>query len=309
MANNAQPVFVVGTARSGTSYLHSLLNQHPLIRLSYESKLPLEGWQCYQQRSDLDSFLGFNRLLDDFIAMESGEEQNNWLVRAIERNRQLLFERHRKHPSFADLVRDIFELDGSILCFGNKMLRAEMCPQILSIWPNARFIVLMRDPRAVVSSQLKRFKGRRIPYAAIYCDIHFKWTLAHAVNQDNFLILSYEHFIHNPHAGLKEILAFCGIHDTFYARHMLTKKPALAHAMNKWQERLTQNQIRQIESYCFHTMQKAGYKPRFALHQKQVSVLEKCIEIGFEKKQALFYGPQKWKQKNMIHRFLNWVRS
>ncbi|MBU0969994.1 MAG: sulfotransferase [Proteobacteria bacterium] len=309
MVNNPQPVFVVGTARSGTSYLHSLLNQHPLIRLSYESKLPLEGWQCYRNRSDLDSFPGFNRLLDDFIAIESGEDQNKWLVRAIDRNRKFLFDRHCSHSSFAGLVRDIFELDGPILCFGNKMLRAEMCPQILSIWPNARFIVLMRDPRAIVSSQLKRFKGRRLAYAAIYCDIHFKWSFAHAVNRKNFLILSYEHFICHPHPELKKILTFCGMQDPFYARQMLAKKPARSHAMDKWRERLTQNQIRQIESYCFHTMQTAGYKPRLALHQKKISILEKCIEIGFEKKQALFYGPQKWKQKNMIHRFLNWVRS
>jgi Sulfotransferase family len=35
------PLFVVGIWRSGTSLLHTLLNQHPQIRLMYESDLPL----------------------------------------------------------------------------------------------------------------------------------------------------------------------------------------------------------------------------------------------------------------------------
>jgi hypothetical protein len=38
---NPEPLFVIGVWRSGTTLLHTLLNQHPQIRLMYESDLPL----------------------------------------------------------------------------------------------------------------------------------------------------------------------------------------------------------------------------------------------------------------------------
>lgn len=70
MATEPKPVFIAGAARSGTSYLHALLNEHPGIRLSYESRMFLEGAACYRQHNDLDSPEGFNTFLDELIALE-----------------------------------------------------------------------------------------------------------------------------------------------------------------------------------------------------------------------------------------------
>jgi hypothetical protein len=40
-SGHVPPVFVVGVWRSGTTLLYSLLNQHPDLRLFYESDLPV----------------------------------------------------------------------------------------------------------------------------------------------------------------------------------------------------------------------------------------------------------------------------
>jgi hypothetical protein len=309
MDSKMQPVFVVGVARSGTSYLHTLLNQHPLIRMSYESRLPTEGKQCYHRFSQLNDRHAFNRLLDELITLERREDKNIWLIRSIEINRKQLYENHRVHGSFAGLVEDIFKADSPVCCFGNKMLRAELCPDILAVWPHARFIVLLRDPRAVVASQIRRFKGRRLQYAAIYCDTHFKWTFRNALNRKNYLILSYEKFIADPDDALKNLLHFCGIKDTFYRRRMLADKPAFAGSVNKWQSLLNKDQIKQIESYCCTSMKAAGYPLETAARQRKITVLEKCIELGFEKREALFYGPGLWRQKNIIKRLKRIIRT
>lgn len=307
MKTEEQPLFIVGVARSGTSYLHSLLNEHPMIRLSYESNLFLEGWRCYQKHQNLDLFKGFNTLLDKFISME-GEEKNSWLTRIIQKNRKKLFEKHCTHRSFSLLIRDIFNACGHLKCFGNKMLRAELCPDILKIWPNAVFIILIRDPRAVVSSQIKRFKGRRLQYAAIYCDIHFKWTFQYAAGQGNYLIVPYETFIQNPLSGLKQILELCGTWDSFHAGNMLTQKPVFSKPTEKWRKNLTPRQVKQIETYCYNSMKKSGYQPELAFCQKKISVIEKLIEIGFEKREAVFYSPEKLKQKNILNRISKMIR-
>lgn len=302
MNNHLQPLFVVGVARSGTSYLHALLNQHPKIRLSYESRLPSEGFHCYRRYAHLDSQPVFNRLLDELIDLESRENQNDWLIRSIENHRNLLFERHLAHASFFGLVEDIFTADGPIQCFGNKMLRAELCPKISNLWPNARFIVLLRDPRAVVASQIRRFKGRRLQYAAIYCNTHFSWTFRHAVNRKNYLILAYEQLMADPKTQLQNILKFCGIQDTFYHHRMLQKKPVFIGSIDKWRNTLTYAQIQRIESYCYTGMKTAGYRFETPARPKKISAIEKCIELGFEKREALLYSPRKWQQKNIIHR-------
>jgi hypothetical protein len=308
MAGSMQPVFVVGVARSGTSYLHTLLNQHPLIRISYESRLPTEGRHCYERFSQLNSSRAFNRLLDELITLERREDKNSWLIRSIEKNRKRLFKNHQVHGTFAGLVEDIFMADSPIRCFGNKMLRVELCPDILAVWPHARFIVLLRDPRAVVASQIKRFKGRRLQYAAIYCDTHFKWTFQNALNRKNYMVLSYEHFVGDPDNALKTLLHFCGIKDTFYRRQMLADKPVFAGSVNKWQTQLDKDQIKKIESYCCTSMKAAGYPLETAATQKRTTVIEKCIELGFEKREAFFYGPGVWRRKNIIKRLKNIIR-
>src|SRR5215472_17845999 len=71
-SGHVPPVFVVGVWRSGTTLLYSLLNQHPDLRLFYESDLPVlwpmfhfsggrhawrekwEYWNAGLSRHDLD---------------------------------------------------------------------------------------------------------------------------------------------------------------------------------------------------------------------------------------------------------------
>ena len=62
-----------------------------------------------------------------------------------------------------------------VACWANKMLRVELCPDLLRFWPTARVVVLMRDPRAVFSSQRMRFNSR-IKYSAIYWNTHSRWA-------------------------------------------------------------------------------------------------------------------------------------
>ncbi|HCY87323.1 MAG TPA: hypothetical protein DHV36_19475, partial [Desulfobacteraceae bacterium] len=261
MSNDPAPLFIVGAARSGTSYLHRLMNRHPGIRMTYESRLPTEGFRIYKDHNPPLSDESIHRFLDTIAAMEKEEDQNLWLCRTIDGKRHTLSDRYQMHGSFPQLIRDICELScpSPLKGFGNKMLRAELCPDILALWPNARFILLIRDPRAVVASQIRRFKGRRLAYAAFYCDTHARIARQLARDRQRFLTVRYEEFVRNPKDQLKRILSFAGLHDPFIEKYMLQQAPPHSASVDKWRHHLSQAQIRQIEEICFHSMKNSGY--------------------------------------------------
>ncbi len=45
----ATVVWVVGTTRSGTSWVFGLVASHPDVSMGYESKIPIEGIAFYER--------------------------------------------------------------------------------------------------------------------------------------------------------------------------------------------------------------------------------------------------------------------
>jgi N-acetylglucosaminyldiphosphoundecaprenol N-acetyl-beta-D-mannosaminyltransferase len=141
-SGHVPPVFVVGVWRSGTTLLYSLLNQHPDLRLFYESDLPvlwpmfrfpwggkawLEKWEYWNaglSRHDLDPGRLQGRVDSLAEAMEKA-------------GREYAAQKGKKHwgcksPSYYDrmdfLVRE---------------------------FPDARFVIIWRDPEEVCLSVIK----------------------------------------------------------------------------------------------------------------------------------------------------------
>src|SRR5579862_4167196 len=136
------PVFVVGVWRSGTTLLYSLLNQHPDLRLFYESDLPVlwpmfhfsggrhawrekwEYWNAGLSRHDLDPARLQGRVDSLAEAMEKA-------------GREYAGQKGKKHwgcksPSYYDRL---------------DFLARE--------FPDARFVVIWRDPEEVGLSVIK----------------------------------------------------------------------------------------------------------------------------------------------------------
>lgn len=304
----AQPLFVAGTARSGTSYFHDLLNQHPDVRLSYEGRLATEGWECYKRRKDdISNTQGFDRLLDDFITCDQNESQNQWLAEAIKAHREQLFAEHQQSGNFPNLIESIYQLPGRVGCWGNKMLRIEMVPAVAQHWPNAKFIVLVRDPRAVSASQLKFFPNRRLHYALIYWNVHARWV--NQVRQDSkrFLVVKYEDFIASSHEQLQKVLEFAGVWEEKVCNDMLEAHPARTKPLGKWRKDLSLQQLKLVEEICFEQMKELGYEPQVAERQVKIGQGRKMWEI-FQEKRHLVFDMKTWQQKQPLRRVREMLR-
>jgi Sulfotransferase family len=156
-------------------------------------------------------------------------------------------------------------------------------PELLALYPDARFINLIRDGRDVAISFVDaHFHGR--PYHA-----DFEWTQAlrfaerwrASTHADRILDVRYEDLVRDPETVLRRICDFLG--ETFELemiaahRDRLTlipdrerwiqeklARPINADAIAAWRKRVTAFECFCIEASLHEDLRRYGYTPRFA---------------------------------------------
>jgi hypothetical protein len=146
----SQPLFIVGSPRSGTTFLVNVLNQHPSIQITNETRIFVLLKDLIDVRSRhswlLEShyqgrFAGFVRRhagawVEDFYRTELGVSAPIW---------------GDKHPHYADpqlLEREARRIPGAL---SGSCLRL-----IKDCLPAAKFIHIHRDPRHVANSLMQK---------------------------------------------------------------------------------------------------------------------------------------------------------
>lgn len=304
LSEQRRVVFIVGVARSGTSFLHRIINRHPDVRTSYEGHLFTEGWECYRRGTPFGTRAQFDALLDQFVECDSDQRRNRWLIDNIRSNREYLWRQYQQQPTYSALLEHIYQAGGAVTCWGNKLLRSEHCARILENFPDARFVVLVRDPRAVYASQKRFFTGMRLGYSAIYTNQHYRWVDEVACHDPRFLVIGYEHFVREPGEGLRRIFEFIGVESTASVDAILNEDPPHAGSLDKWAEQLNASEIEQIEALCFQRMQKMGYSPSIATAPRTLTLSRRAVELIMEFSRNFSLNPASWRRKRLWQRFL-----
>ena len=274
-----EPIFIIGASRSGTTMLRLILNAHPNIaipdELKYFNSLPhtvdLRAWRT--------------------PAMSS-ESYDSWVKRYFHERQNVL-----KGVNVEDIIENI-------RCRATKDLRAplsiamahyaarhgkkrwgEKTPHnifyvdvIHDMFPAGKFIHLVRDPRAVVSSM------NCSPYFAHDSAINaLNWR--HAIRSGvsyfnlirtskELLTIRYEDLVSHPETTTRTICEFVGeefssvmlefhrTSDEEMSGNIRTRsitKPINPTNRIKWMSNLSSHDIRVIESICSAEMQELGY--------------------------------------------------
>ncbi len=277
------PIFIVGTGRSGTSMLRLILNAHSHIaippELSYFSarleELDLKRWEHPAMAASR-----YRAFVSDFLKKRISE-------RVLDEEATHELEKNILEGGAGDLRRPFMMALEAYARKHKKKRWGEKSPEHLfyvdvmhAMFPGAKFILVVRDPRAGVRSMNKA------PFFPD--DVVFNALQRRHYQQDGYalfersvpagrrMIVRYEDLVASPET---EVAKICDFLEEPFEPEMLdfhrkskdylppityTEKlsqPISTSSMAKWKRHLTPSEIGVVELLCAEEMARFGYEP------------------------------------------------
>ncbi len=271
------PIFVVGCERSGTTLLRSILDAHSRIAMTPEThffstwfpKGDLRLRSRFRERLILyaksDHFAQLNYPPEQFLAdvAEWGREQN---AGAIFAHILQTYQTSCKKPRVGEKTPYHYECVATFL----------------RLFPNARIIWMLRDPRAVANSLKKTpWAGHRSPLGLAFQWYHSTMLWSKWRDHPNVLTIRYEDLVNTPDVTVRRVLSFVGepYEETLWLRrqkiddpqrgltpwarehYQSARRPITKSSLDAWHDQLGPRELRTIEAICTHGMRQAGYHP------------------------------------------------
>ncbi len=294
---SATPTFVVGAERSGSTLLRLMLDGHSKLSFSHQMEFLVDYTPPGEPHPEVLDLLG--KLVGDAVFRRSKLEVG-------------------AHPfrSSRELIESLlFQRGTGCAAVGGTVHRHFARP--LDHWPNARFIHLIRDPRAVAPSAV-RMGWDGTPYAAAerWLESEQEWdALAAKLDDDAWTEVRFEDIATNPREALTGLCTFMGVEFEpamleFHAHSTYDKvDPKVATA---WRKNPPQ-WARDVEMRAGDMMRTRGYEPESddipelgALENAALSVRERVMRTKIRQER---YGVELWAKSLVARRLRKWVEK
>lgn len=274
------PIFVVGAPRSGTTLLTRILDAHPAIALTDEIIFFDIILKARAEVPALDSAERIDRLFELMPAMDHVRYWRGMEATLAETRRRLLAAPRPSYALLFLLLMQVHAEQKGARRFGDKTpWNVRHLERIVGIFPDARIIHLVRDPRANVASR------RRLPDTSQdVLSNAVKWRLdvlaarrfaeGPLATPARFHELRYEDLVQEPEARVRAICAFIGEpfapemlafhtdHDVMFKDQPWKEgvfRPVNTGSLEQWRKALSPAQARLIELVCAREMARHGY--------------------------------------------------
>lgn len=274
--------FIVGCPRSGTTLLRWMLDTHDAIAVTPETHFGA-NYVRNRDRFGLDGDSSARRaLLDDFCGSDGFREM------AIEECRFRVRAQSDTNDPWLPLraaMQDFGRLRQAKIVGEKTPSHALQLDVLSEAFPDARFLFLRRDPRAVVASWHRTTWSKRTSTEISETWRRYSQAMRRAYRAlpGRCLEVRYEELVSDPTATLKSVCAFL---DTdfdprmlfYYERdaspfdegvdNELTFEPPTPSRIDAWRAETPTRELRRIEAICGHEMVEFGY-------QRETSVWER----------------------------------
>lgn len=322
------PIFIIGTSRSGTELLsQEILGKHPLVRIAMEThyfddlRLKMSGREqkpLTQEEAKIcqDYFLA----LTHKVYKEGGDPEKGWMKR--EQLKQLADEIGQGSDSYFEAFCRLYatQYDQNKTRWGEKTPRHVFrISEILSRYPNAKFIYMLRHPGGVIASyrnfwkldkhstaQRNRLKNS---YNLIIVSLLWKAAFKAALNarqqfgEERVYIQRFEDLIEQPESCAKSLTNWLNL-DYQAAmiekialinspdRNIANKDAALSagfvkQAAYRWREQLSHGEIAAIQLCCGEFVEQAGYQSESIEPRDWLIIAKLWISLPFTFTRAL----------------------
>jgi hypothetical protein len=297
-AFNRRGLFLGGAPKSGTTLLLSLLDGHPKLVVLPEETHFLEEYPSYAALGSFQAKL--RRLLEksDLRLLGQGKgapssEAPSSNVRDYSGFDHDRFARLAAHAAEQSWVNDSLLFSETARAYAiaagynwrecvrwvEKSTSNEACPETLfGLFPEAKLLQVVRDPRAVFASRKKRLVNRSGHHTKAHRLVR-EWNRStRRIPQllprgDQYLVIRYEDFVQAPQEGLEKVCQFIGIeclpelfNPTRGGRQWQGNSSfhtgfsgISAASVDQWKKDLTEDEVWWIEMHCRQGMQLAGY--------------------------------------------------
>ena len=269
------PVFLVGCPRSGTTLLQRLLDAHPLIAIAPETHFIRRFWEQRDRYGDLRGDDAFARAVEDLLAIPEAVDMHL----DGDAFRAAAAEIDRSFAALFALLLQCFGARRGARVIGEKTPNHLLyMPTLQSFFPGARFIHIVRDPRAVVLS------WRTVPWStgsvggdARVWRRYIRTARKQPPRWGKLHVVRYESLVTAPELALHRICRFVGVnfdramlafHERGsnaidFEREPWKRGAAFAvykSATDEWRERLSREEMGQIEEIVCREMLWLGYR-------------------------------------------------
>lgn len=272
------PIFIVGSERSGSNLLRSLLGNHSAIEAPVDPHYFDAWYGALRHYGDLRTTSNMRHLLEDMLEY-ANHPFNGW---GLELDLDQVIAA-RQPRCFLDAFDALYlEQAGrqgkqGYLCKGNHIFNYAF--QVKAHWPDAKLLYLYRDPRDHCAS----WKEKPLHLKTVF-DAVVKWereqrrclqlVSSHGIDMH---FVSYEDLIADTPQVMSKVLAYCGLpveeacFETDSAKQRSTAgryvywknldKPIIRDNKQKYLKSLTKPELRQIETIAREMMVALGYAP------------------------------------------------
>ena len=205
---NIPMIFVVGCGRSGTTLLQSLLNSHPNIIATPECFFMVILYPRFAKIKNWTK----KDVLDFVEALYSIQNFALWLINKEELTQELISV--MEYADYRLICRMVYyqmrsKKENVQVIIDKNPASSLFIGRLLRIFPEAKFIHLVREPKDCVSAHIKRFNKQNTFFIAWY------WRGFNAsvekVKQslpDKFFTILYEDFVRNTEQTMMKLCAF-----------------------------------------------------------------------------------------------------
>jgi hypothetical protein len=212
---DCEPIFIVGTGRSGTTLLQLLLNAHPNIAVwgeihFFDQILQIKKWVPSLERlKNLERFFSYLKMTEHYQYLPEGER----IFEATKK--KMILENVSSYEHFYRIALEEYAKSKGKLRFGDKTpYNLLYLDKIYQIFPKCKIVHILRDPRDVVASYIKLPNASKdviIHALAWKCFIiNSKHFLAKPYTAEKYIELHYENLVCNPEQELRRICGFIG---------------------------------------------------------------------------------------------------